>query len=111
MVSRTLASVGPNARLVQDELEGAMKKIKAQHGGEIAVGGPRLAHGLTWLGLIDEYRIYLHPVVLGSGKPLFAGARPPLHLTAAERIGPDVLRLNYVPARAQDFSPKAAEAA
>ncbi len=111
VVSRTLDSVGPNAWLVKGGLESAMKELKARHGGEIAVGGPQLAHSLGRLGLIDEYRIFLHPVVLGDGKPLFAGARPPLHLAAAERIGPDVLRLNYVPARAQDFSPKAAEAA
>ena len=41
--------------------------------GEIEVAGPELAHSLTELGLIDEYRIYLHPVVLGHGKPYFAG--------------------------------------
>ena len=111
VVSRTLESVGPNARLVSGELESAMKELKARHGGEIAVGGPQLAHGLTRLGLVDEYRIYLHPVVLGGGKPLFAGARPPLHLAAAERIGPEVLRLSYVPTGAPDSPPEAAEAA
>ena len=53
---------------------------------------------LTELGLIDEYRIYLHPVVLGHGKPYFAGSRPPLRLIANDRIGEDVVRLVYVPA-------------
>ena len=53
---------------------------------------------LTELGLIDEYRIYLHPVVLGHGKPYFAGPRPPLRLVAHDRIGEDVIRLAYVPA-------------
>ena len=53
---------------------------------------------LTDLGLIDEYRVYLHPVVLGRGKPFFAGPRPPLHLVASDRIGKDVIRLTYVPA-------------
>jgi riboflavin biosynthesis pyrimidine reductase len=48
--------------------------------------------------LIDEYRIYLHPVVLGRGKPYFAGPRPPLRLASHERIGGDVIRLVYVPA-------------
>ncbi|ADO68062.1 dihydrofolate reductase family protein [Stigmatella aurantiaca] len=52
----------------------------------------------TELGLIDEYRIYLHPVVLGHGKPYFAGPRPPLRLMANDRIGQDVIRLTYVPA-------------
>ena len=53
---------------------------------------------LTDLGLIDEYHIYLHPVVLGSGKPFFAGPRPPLRLAASEQMDEDVIRLTYVPA-------------
>jgi dihydrofolate reductase len=57
-----------------------------------------LAHILTELGLIDEYRIYLHPVVLGHGKPFFAGPRPPLRLMTHDLIAEDVIRLAYVPA-------------
>ena len=57
---------------------------------------------LTELGLIDEYRIYLHPVVLGHGKPYFAGPRPPLRLVANDRMGDDVIRLAYVPADSRD---------
>jgi dihydrofolate reductase len=98
VVSRTLKSVGPNARLVGDDLEGAIRKLKAERDGEIEVAGPVLAHSLTELGLIDEYRIYLHPVVLGQGNPYFAGPRPPLRLIASDRIGADVIRLVYVPA-------------
>jgi dihydrofolate reductase len=98
VVSRSLKSVGPNARLVADDLEGAIRELKAQRDGEIEVAGPRLAHSLTALGLIDEYRIYLHPVVLGHGQPYFAGARPLLRLMAHDRIGEDVIRLAYVPA-------------
>jgi riboflavin biosynthesis pyrimidine reductase len=60
--------------------------------------GPDLAHSLTKLGLIDEYRIYLHPVVLGRGKPFFAGPRPRLRLVAGDRVDADVMRLTYVPA-------------
>ena len=82
VVSRTLKSVGPNATLVEDDLEGAIRELKAEHDGEIEVAGPTLAQSLTELGLIDEYRIYLHPVVLGHGKPYFAGPRPPLRLMA-----------------------------
>ena len=48
--------------------------------------------------MIDEYRIYLHPIVLGQGTPYFAGPRPPLRLVANERVDEDVLRLVYVPA-------------
>ena len=98
VVSRTLKSVGPNATLVGDDLEGAIRALKAERAGEIEVAGPALAHSLTELGLIDEYRIYLHPVVLGRGKPYFAGPRPPLRLMTNDRIGEDVIRLTYVPA-------------
>ena len=98
VVSRTLKSVGPNATLVRDDLEGAMRALKAERDGEIEVAGPNLAHSLTGLGLIDEYRIYLHPVVVGHGKRYFAGPRPPLRLVSSDRMGEDVLRLTYVPA-------------
>jgi dihydrofolate reductase len=70
--------------------------------GEIEVAGPDLAHSLTKLGSIDEYRIYLHPVVLGHGKPYFAGPQPPLCLIANDRIDETVIRLTYVPARSRD---------
>jgi dihydrofolate reductase len=98
VVSRSLKSVGPNARLVDDDLQGAMRALKAERDGEIEVAGPALAHSLTELGLIDEYRIYLHPVVLGHGKPYFAGPRPRLRLVASDRLDGDVIRLTYVPA-------------
>src|SRR5574339_466362 len=97
VVSRSLTSVGPNATLVGGDLERAIRDLKAERDGEIEVAGPRLAHSLTELGLIDEYRIYLHPVVLGHGKPYFAGPRPRLRLKANDRIGEDVIRLAYVP--------------
>ncbi|MBL8669433.1 MAG: dihydrofolate reductase family protein [Alphaproteobacteria bacterium] len=98
VVSRSLQSVGPNASLVEADLAGAIRKLKAERAGEIEVAGPNLARSLTELGLIDEYRIYLHPVVLGGGKPYFAGPRPPLRLVTNDRIGGDVIRLTYVPA-------------
>lgn len=98
VVSRTLKSVGPNATLVGDDLEGVIRQLKAEREGEIEVAGPALAHSLTALGLIDEYRIYLHPVVVGQGKPYFAGPRPPLRLVGSDRMGEDVIRLTYVPA-------------
>jgi dihydrofolate reductase len=97
VVSRSLTSVGPNATLVEGDLEAAMRGLKAESVGEIDVGGPDLARTLGDLGLIDEYRIYLHPVVLGGGKPFFAGPRPPLRLVASDLIGEDVIRLTYVP--------------
>jgi dihydrofolate reductase len=98
VVSRSLKSVGPNATLVQDNVEAVIRGLKAQLVGEIQVGGPNLARSLTDLGLIDEYRLYVRPVVLGRGKPFFAGPRPPLRLVASDLIGEDAIRLTYVPA-------------
>jgi dihydrofolate reductase len=98
VVSRTLKSVGPKATLISTDVEGAIRKVKAERDGEIEVAGPTLARTVTDLGLIDEYRIYLHPVVLGQGKPYFAAARPPLRLASTDEIAEDVIRLTYVPA-------------
>ena len=98
VVSRTLKSVGPNATLVAHDVETVIRGLKAQLVGEIEVAGPDLAGSLTEFGLIDEYRLYLHPIVLGRGKPFFAGPRPPLRLVTSDRIGQDVIRLTYVPA-------------
>ena len=102
VVSRSLRSVGPNATLVRGDLEDAVRTLKAERDGEIEVAGPNLAQSLTELGLIDEYRIYLHPVVIGRGQPYFAGPRPPLRLSSSDRMGEDVIRLVYVPARPRE---------
>lgn len=97
VVSSTLDSVGPNATLLEGDLEGAIRALKSEQDGEIEVAGPTLAGALTELGLIDEYRIYLHPVVLGQGTPYFAGPRPPLRLLGHDVIDGDFVRLTYVP--------------
>jgi dihydrofolate reductase len=98
VVSRSLKSVGPNATLVENDIEAVIRELKAQLVGEIEVAGPDLAGSLTDLGLIDEYRLYFRPIVLGRGTPFFAGPRPPLRLAASDRIGEDAFRLTYVPA-------------
>jgi dihydrofolate reductase len=98
VVSRSLKSVGPDALLIEGDIEAVVRGLKAEHAGEIDVAGPELAQSLTDLGLIDEYRLYFRPVVLGRGKPFFAGPRPPLRLVASDRIGEDTIRLTYVPA-------------
>ncbi len=98
VASRSVPSLGPRATLLEGDLGDAIRQIKREVEGEIEVAGPDLARSLTELGLIDEYRIYLHPVVLGSGTPYFAGPRPPLRLLAHDRIDDDVIRLRYVPA-------------
>ena len=98
VVSHSLKSVGPNATLLANDFEKVIRNMKAELAGEIHVGGPALAQSLTEAGLIDEYRLYLRPVVLGSGTPFFAGPRPPLHLVASDLIVDDLLRLSFVPA-------------
>jgi dihydrofolate reductase len=98
VVSRSLKSVGPNATLMENDIEAAIRGLKAGFSGEIAISGPDLAQSVTDLGLIDEYRLYLHPVVLGGGKPFFAGPRPQLRLVASDQVAEDIVRLTYVPA-------------
>ena len=98
VVSRSLDSVGPNATLVGEDVEKVIGTLKTTLAGEMLVGGPALAQSLTEAGLIDEYRLYLHPVVLGGGTPFFAGPRPPLRFVASDPIADNLIRLTYVPA-------------
>jgi dihydrofolate reductase len=98
VASRSLRSVGPNATLVGDDLEAFVRRLKAEVDGVIDVAGPDLAASLTDAGLIDEYQLYFRPFVVGSGKPYFAGARPPLRFVGSDPIGEDAIRLTYVPA-------------
>ena len=98
VVSHSLKSVGPNATLVAEDVANAIGRLKAEQAGEIHVGGPVLAQSLAQAGLVDEYRLYFRPVVLGGGSPFFASARPPLRLVASDLIVDDLIRLTYVPA-------------
>jgi dihydrofolate reductase len=95
VVSRSLTEVGPNAALLGGDLEAAVRALKAERDGHIDVGGPKLAASLARLGLIDEYQMYVHPVVLGRGAPFFAGAWPTLRLLGSERLGGNAVWLRY----------------
>lgn len=97
VVSRTLNAVGPNAERIGGDLDAALRAIKTHYDGEIEVAGPQLAQSVSDLGLIDEYRLYLHPLALGRGAPFFRGPRPPMRLVSHDRIGENVLRLRYKP--------------
>jgi dihydrofolate reductase len=77
--SRTLESVGENARLVREDAAKEVRRLKAEPGGDLNVGGAELAASLMPLGLIDEYQLYVQPILLGGGTPMF----PPLK----ERVG------------------------
>jgi len=99
VASRTLKEVGPNATLIRDDASAFVRKLKEEISGEIDVAGPELAGSLTAAGLIDEYRLYFRPVVLGRGKPYFAGPLPALRLVDTERVGEDTVRLTYATVR------------
>ena len=98
VLSRTLTEVGPNATLVAGDPERLAQQLKAQVDGEILAAGPNLAGQLSAAGLVDEYQIYLHPAVVGNGKPYFLGTRPKLRLASSEKVADGVLRLVYMPA-------------
>jgi dihydrofolate reductase len=72
--SRTLERVEWNSRLVRDDATQEVARLKAQPGFDMDVGGPTIAATLMQAGLIDEYRLSVHPVILGAGTPFF----PPL---------------------------------
>ncbi len=99
VVSTTLTEVGPNTTLVSEDVDEELRRVVATTDGEIDVGGPTLAATLTRLGLIDEYRIYQHPQVLGGGKPFFAEETPRLSLLDVEMLPDDTVLLRYQPVR------------
>src|ERR1700723_2277902 len=87
VVSRSLKSVGPNATLVEDDIEAVIRGLKAQLVGEIDVAGPDLAETQPTFVLIDDYQLSPPPVLLvRGGNPFFPGPRPPLRLVSSDRI-------------------------
>lgn len=96
VVSRTLKAVGPNATLVVGNPLEFVRRLKDEVEGDIDVGGPTLAGYLGEAGLIDEYRLYLRPVVLGGGTPFFTGVPPKLRLQGVERVGSEAVCVTYV---------------
>jgi len=97
--STTLREVGPNARLVGGDVENAVRSLKAETAGDISVAGAGLAASLSRLGLIDEYRLYVQPVVLGGGKPFFeAGMALKLRPLGVESLPQGVTMLRYAAA-------------
>jgi dihydrofolate reductase len=98
VISTTLREVGPNARLVKGNVEGVVRSLKAEASGDISVSGAALAASLAGLGLIDEYWLYMNPVVLGGGKPFFqAGLSLKLTLLGTENLMQNVVLLRYAP--------------
>jgi dihydrofolate reductase len=96
--SHTLTDVEGNARLAAQSLEHEVETLKKQPGKAIAVGGAGLAAECIKLGLIDEYRLFVNPVVAGGGTPYFPPLDTPLKLALEETrtFGSRVVFLRYV---------------
>ncbi|GIK42890.1 MAG: deaminase [Chloroflexota bacterium] len=95
--SKTLEQVQGNARLVRDNIGAEITKLKAQPGKNMDLGGPNIASTLMQLGLIDEYRLFIQPVILGSGTPMFPvlGDMINLRLVETRAFGSGVVYLRY----------------
>jgi len=95
--SRTLQQAGWNTTVVPAVVADEVRALATQPGGDLMVGGADLIESFRNLDLIDEYRLYLHPVLLGRGKPLFALAdeRTPLRLVENRTFTNGVVLLRY----------------
>ena len=96
--SRTLETAGWNATVVRDVVPEEVRALTAQPGGDMVLGGAELAATFMRHDLVDEYRLYVHPVVLGRGRPLFAqsDARIALRLGDTRTFSSGVVLLRYV---------------
>lgn len=95
--SRTLERADWNTTVVHDVVGADVMALKSQPGGDLALGGADLADSFRRLGLIDEYWVYVHPVLLGRGTPLFkpADGQTPLSLVETKTFGNGVVLLRY----------------
>jgi dihydrofolate reductase len=95
--SKTLEQVQGNARLVRDNIAEEIAKLKQQPGKNMDLGGPSIASTFMRLGLIDEYRLFIQPVVLGSGTPMFPALDDKINLRLVETrtFGSGVVYLRY----------------
>ena len=95
--SRTLERVEGNARLSREVVAEEIAKLKRSLDHDLGLGGPTLAAAFSRLGLIDEYRLYVHPVVLGSGAPFWPAQdnRLSLRLVETRTFGSGVVYLCY----------------
>lgn len=82
--SKTLEKIEGNARLVRDGVAEEVVKLKEQPGKDLAVGGAGLASTFIKLGLIDEYRLFVSPLILGGGTPYFPALEERIDLELVE---------------------------
>jgi dihydrofolate reductase len=95
--SKTLPRAGWNTTIVREFIPEEVEKLKAQPGGDLSLGGADLAGAFIRAGLIDEYKLYVHPIIIGKGKPLFtpSGPKITLRLLDTRAFGNGVLQLHY----------------
>ncbi|MBK5266030.1 MAG: dihydrofolate reductase [Acidimicrobiia bacterium] len=95
--SRTLATVDWNATLVREVVPDEVRSLKSTPGGDLALGGADLAASFMAHDLIDEYWLYVHPVVIGQGRPLFPNVdrKMPLHLAETSTFNNGVVLHKY----------------
>jgi dihydrofolate reductase len=82
--STSLDSVIANSRLVHGDPGVVLADLRDEFAGDLDVGGPNLAGQLIERGLVDEYRLIVHPVILGGGTPFFPGLQRPIGLRLLE---------------------------
>jgi dihydrofolate reductase len=99
--SKTLEQVEGKARLYREVDPEEIRKLKAQPGKDMGLGGADLASTFMRLGLVDEYQLYIHPVILGGGTPVFAPSAAPsgpplsLQLVDTHTFASGVVFLHY----------------
>jgi dihydrofolate reductase len=95
--SNTLEKVEGNARLATDGVAEEVARLKEEPGQDLAVGGADLASTCIKLGLVDEYRLFVNPVVLGGGTPYFPPLeeRIDLELVETRTFGSRVVYVRY----------------
>jgi dihydrofolate reductase len=98
--SNSLDSVEHNSRLVRGDVATVLDELRREFDGELGVGGPDLAGQFVRRGLVDEYRLVVHPVVLGAGTPFWPELEAPLALRLVDRhaFGAGPVVETYVPA-------------
>ena len=97
--SKTPDKVDWNSRLVRDVTAEEITKLKSQPGKDLSIGGPKLASAFIKLGLIDEYQLFVNPVILGGGMPFFPPIDKQINLRLIETrtFGSGVIYLCYQP--------------
>ena len=84
VVSRSMQAAPPSWRLMSGEPETILEELRGDFSGDIEIGGPTLASGFIRRGLVDEYGLVVHPVILGGGTPFFPDLERPAGLRLLE---------------------------